>query len=309
MITDVHTHYWTPAHQQPPWTDGLSRVRRTLAAERIDQVTIESYRRSVAPAERSVVFGLQARASGMFVPNDDVAAFVAAIGGSTVGFMSVDPTRHDAVEEVERAHDELGLVGIKLGPIYQGTSPLNPLTLRVFAMAERRGLPILIHQGAIFANAGRLVDANPLLLDDVAIAFPDLKIVIAHLGHPWVEETAVVMRRHANVYADTSALANRPTMLARGLSAAKEYGVLHKVLFGSDSPMVSAESSFEGLSRVVADLGRVSLTTISDEELHDILHRPTFELLGIEDPRPIVPAVSPVTASSVLPHVFEEHIK
>ncbi|HEY9309496.1 MAG TPA: amidohydrolase family protein, partial [Microbacterium sp.] len=249
MITDVHTHFWTPEHQRSPWTDGLRRVRRTLAAEPIDQVTLASYRRSIAPAERSVVFGLQAIASGIFVPNDDVAAFVAAVGGGTVGFMSVDPTRHDAVEELERAHEDLGLVGIKLGPIYQGTSPLNPLTMRVFAAAERRGLPILIHQGAIFANAGRLVDANPLLLDDVAIAFPDLKIVIAHLGHPWIEETVVVMRRNANVYADTSAIANRPTMLARGLAAAKEYGVLHKVLFGSDSPMVSAESSADGLRR------------------------------------------------------------
>ncbi|MDR7110908.1 putative TIM-barrel fold metal-dependent hydrolase [Microbacterium trichothecenolyticum] len=204
--------------------------------------------------------------------------------------MSVDPTRHDAVEELERAHEDLGLVGIKLGPIYQGTSPLNPLTMRVFAAAERRGLPILIHQGAIFANAGRLVDANPLLLDDVAIAFPDLKIVIAHLGHPWIEETVVVMRRNANVYADTSAIANRPTMLARGLAAAKEYGVLHKVLFGSDSPMVSAESSADGLRRVVADLGRISLTTVTDTELHDILHRPTFELLGLPDPGPAVSA-------------------
>ncbi|MGG7464657.1 amidohydrolase family protein [Plantibacter sp. YIM 135347] len=291
MITDVHTHFWTPGHQRSPWTDGLSRVRRALAAERIDRVTVESYRRSVAPAERSVVFGLQARASGIFVPNDDVAAFVREVGGSTVGFMSVDPTMHDAVEEVERAHEDLGLVGVKLGPIYQGTSPLNPLTLRVFAEAERRGLPVLIHQGAIFANAGRLVDANPLLLDDVAIAFPELKIVIAHLGHPWVEETAVVMRRHTNVFADTSAIANRPTMLARGLVAAKEYGVLHKVLFGSDSPMVSAVSSADGLRRVVQHLDRVSLTTVTEEELHEILHRPTFELLGIDCPPPRTPVL------------------
>jgi predicted TIM-barrel fold metal-dependent hydrolase len=150
---------------------------------------------------------------------------------------------------------------------------------------------VLIHQGAIFANAGRLVDANPLLLDDIAIAFPDLRIVIAHLGHPWVEETVVVMRRNANVYADTSAIANRPTMLARGLSAAKEYGVLYKILFGSDSPMVSAVSSAEGLRTAVDQMGRVSLTSITDEELNDIMHRPTFELLGIESPR--TPAADP----------------
>jgi len=97
----------------------------------------------------------------------------------------------------------------------------------------------MIHQGAIFANAGRLADANPLLLDDVAIAFPELRIVIAHMGHPWVHEAVVVMA------AATGTSTPTPRRLPAGrrcwppaLSAAKEYGVLDKVMFGSDSPMV-----------------------------------------------------------------------
>jgi predicted TIM-barrel fold metal-dependent hydrolase len=211
--------------------------------------------------------------------------------------MSVDPTRHDAVDEIERCQADLGLLGIKLGPIYQGTSPLNPLTMRVFAAAERRGLPVMIHQGAIFPNAGRLADANPLLLDDVAIAYPDLRIVIAHMGHPWVHETAVVMRRHQNVFADTSAIANRPTVLATALSAAKEYGVLEKVLFGSDSPMVSAASSAAALARVVAHMQQFALTPITDEELHGIMHRPSFELLGL----PAGTAATPPAVQGAIP--------
>ncbi|MGD0704813.1 MAG: amidohydrolase family protein [Trebonia sp.] len=246
MITDVHTHFWSPDHQRPPWTDGLGRVSTRLAAGAIDTVTVESYRQQVLPAARTIVFGLQAQASGIMVPNDAVAAFVREVGGQTAGFMSVDPTRHDAVAEIERCHADLGLRGIKLGPIYQGT-----------------------------------FDANPLLLDDVAIAFPELRIVIAHMGHPWVHEAVVVMRRHKYVYADTSAIANRPTVLATGLSAAKEYGVLDKVLFGSDSPMVSAESAAAALARVVAHMQQFALTPITDEELQAILHRPSFELLGI----------------------------
>ena len=281
MITDVHTHFWIPEHQGPPWTDGLGRVSTRLAQDAIDSVTVESYRRQVAPAARTIVFGLQARASGIMVPNDAVAAFVREVGGQTVGFMSVDPTRHDAVAEIERCHADLGLRGIKLGPIYQGTSPLHPLTMRVFSAAERLGLPVMIHQGAIFATAGRLADANPLLLDDVAIAFPELRIVIAHMGHPWVHEAVVVMRRHPHVYADTSAIASRPTVLATALSAAKEYGVLDKVLFGSDSPMVSAGGTAAALARVVAHLQQFALTPITDEELQGILHRPSLELLGI----------------------------
>jgi predicted TIM-barrel fold metal-dependent hydrolase len=283
LITDVHTHFWTPDHQGPPWTDGLGRVSRSLAADQIDLVTAASYTQRCGPAERTVVFGLQADAAGIAVPNDEVAAFVRKVGGRTVGFMSVDPTRHDAVAEIERCHSELGLQGIKLGPVYQGTSPLSPQSLRVFKTAERLGLPVMIHQGAIFANAGRLADSVALLLDDVAIAFPDLRIVVAHMGHPWVYETVVVMRRHANMYADTSAIPSRPTVLATALSAAKEYGVLHKVLFGSDSPMVTAAGAVESLHKVVARMQQVAYTPLTDEELHDLLHRPSFELLGLSE--------------------------
>jgi predicted TIM-barrel fold metal-dependent hydrolase len=286
MITDVHTHYWTPAHMSPPWTDGLGRVSTELASDHLDRVTVESYRDGLGPAARSVVFGLQAGAAGIDVPNDEIAEFVRAVGGQTVGFMSVDPVRHDAVDEIERCVADLGLRGIKLGPIYQGTSPLNPLTTRVFARAERLGLPIMIHQGAIFPNAGRLADANPLMIDDVAIAFPDLRIVIAHMGHPWVHETAVVMRRHPNVFADTSAIASRPTMLATALTAAKEYGVLPKVLFGSDSPMVTAQHAAAALHRVAARMADHGHTSLTDDELHAILHRPSFDLLQITPPAP-----------------------
>jgi len=286
MITDVHTHYWLPSHQSPPWSGTVGRMSTRLATDDLSTVTLEEYRAGMAPAERSIVFGLQARAAGMMVPNDEVAQFVHDLDRPAVGFMSVDPMTQGALAEIERCHSDLGLKGIKLGPIYQGTSPLHPNFLRVFALAERLELPVMIHQGAIFTNAGRLSDARPILLDDVAIAFPELRMVIAHLGHPWVHETVTVMRRHPNLYADTSALPNRPTMLATGLVAAKEYGVLDRILFGSDSPMVTAEHAVQTLTKVVRSTQLSGLTPIHDEELEAILHRPSLDLLGIEDPLP-----------------------
>jgi Predicted metal-dependent hydrolase of the TIM-barrel fold len=289
MIIDVHTHYWQPRHQKPPWTDGVERVSRTLSEDDLSVVTPESYREGLAAADASIVFGIQADASGIDVPNDEVANFVREVGGRTVGFMSVDPTRHGVLDEIERSHQDLGLQGIKLGPIYQGTSPLDPHVLRVFARAERLGLPIMIHQGAVFANAGRLADALPILMDDIAIAFPSLRIVIAHVGHPWVHQTVTVMRRHPHVFADVSALPSRPTMLATALTAAKEYGVLDKILFGSDSPMVGTAQAIESLGDVVAATQRFGLTPIDDEELEQILHRPSFDLLGIDVPSPSDP--------------------
>jgi hypothetical protein len=215
------------------------------------------------------------------VPNDAVAKFVDAIGSEVVGFMSVDPTDHGAADEVERCASELGLKGVKLGPIYQGLSPLDPRAMRVFERANALQLPVLIHQGAIFARAGRLQHASPLLLDDVAIAFPELKIVIAHMGHPWVHETAIVMRRHPNVFTDISAIPRRPSMLAAGLVAAKEYGVLDRVLFGSDFPFFTVSETIELTTATVKAMSRTSLTVVTEAELHEILHRSTLETLGI----------------------------
>lgn len=282
MITDCHSHFWTIEHQEGAWAQQTTRITRTHDSGSRSEVTTESYASGMAGADRSIVFGLQAPASGIRVSNDDVAAFVDAAGPGVVGFASVDPREDTAVEELERAVQDLRLRGLKLGPTYQGTSPLDPRTMRVFGRAATLGLPVLIHQGAVFVTSGRLADANPLMIDEVALAFPELKIIIAHMGHPWVHETAVVMRRHQNVYADIAAMVKRPNMLARGLLAAKEYGVLDKVLFGTDFPFSSVADTADGLRRVIHHLQGRALDPPTLDDLEALIHRPTFDLLGIE---------------------------
>lgn len=282
MIIDCHTHYWVRDHMESTWAAQTERISRTHDAGNRSSVTQESHQAGTRGADGSIVFGLQARASGIHVSNDDVAEFVKDAGPNVVGFLSVDPTEDGATEEVERAALELGLQGVKLGPPYQAISPVDPRCMRVFAKAESLGLPVLIHQGAVFVSSGRLNDANPLLIDDVALAFPDLKIVIAHMGHPWVHETAIVMRRHPNVFADIAAMIKRPNMLTQGLLAAKEYGVLDKVLFGTDFPFASVEDTISSLRRVIEHMQQTVLDPVTTEEIEALIHRPTFDLLGIQ---------------------------
>ncbi|AWT58866.1 MAG: hypothetical protein DF168_00038 [Candidatus Moanabacter tarae] len=98
------------------------------------------------------------------------------------------------------------------------------------------------HGGGIGGGGGRPASspmkyAQPIHLDDVVIDFPDLRINIEHMAYPWTEETFALMKRAKNVYADVSELFTRPIMLAWNLMMANEYGVLDRIVWGSDTDL------------------------------------------------------------------------
>ena len=117
-------------------------------------------------------------------------------------------------------------------------------------MAEALGVPVLIHQGTTFCENVSLELANPVLLQPLALQFPRLRMVIAHLGHPWIAETLVLIRKHRHLYSDISALYYRPWQFYNALVLAMEYGVLDRLLFGTDYPFTTPASTIEALRRV-----------------------------------------------------------
>ena len=123
--------------------------------------------------------------------------------------------------------------------------------------------------------------AHPRHMDRVATAFPDLKIVMAHMGHPWQVDCIVVIRKHPNVYADVSALFYRPWSQYNALRLATEWGVMHKLLFGSDYQVATAEETIEGLRRVNDILEGTKLPRVPVDEIEAIIHRDSLALLGL----------------------------
>jgi predicted TIM-barrel fold metal-dependent hydrolase len=228
-----------------------------------------------------VALGFNAPPAGWVVPNDYVAAYVARDPERLVGFGSVDPNDAGAPEELERMKQDLGLQGCKLGPIYQDADPLGAGFLRVCETLERLELPMLIHQGTTFVRRGPLLHARPILLDEIARRFPRLVVVIAHLGHPWIEEAVAVVRKHPNVYADVSALHPRPWQLYQALLCAVEYRAHGKLLFGSDYPFFTAEETIEGLRAVNKVVDGTGMPRIPEAVVEEIVQRPALELLGI----------------------------
>jgi uncharacterized protein len=121
----------------------------------------------------------------------------------------------------------------------------------------------------------------PGFVDDVAIRFPDVKIVMAHLGHPYEGECIATIRKHDNVYADCSALHYRPFQLYHSLMLLQEYGVWHKLLFGSDYPFTTVTASLAGMRQLNKMLEGTALPRLDMDQMEKMFHRDSLNLLGI----------------------------
>jgi predicted TIM-barrel fold metal-dependent hydrolase len=285
-VIDVHTHVPTHRDHVPPdelVVNAKWRPDRAVAAT----TTWAEYEQAFAEVELSVCFSIATDRTRLDRElNDRAAAFVAAAPEKRIGFLSVHPEVEGALDELERAHADLGLKGVKLGPNYQVFDPLGPAALAVYERAERLGLPVLFHQGASPVRDAPLRYAHPLLMDEIAIRFPELRVVMAHLGHPWQRDTIVVVRKHPHVYADVSALFYRPWSLYEGLRLVTEWNVWDKLLFGSDYPIATPQETAAGMLAVNEPLAGTALPRVPLERIEEVVARDPLPLLGLERPGP-----------------------
>ena len=111
----------------------------------------------------------------------------------------------------------------------------------------------------------------------MALRFPDLKIVLAHMGHPWHEECIVLIRKQPSVYAEVSGVHHRPWWFYNMLVAAQEYQVTDKIFFGTDFPIFGVAESIRGLRAANEVIGDSGLPQVSEETIERILHSNPFE--------------------------------
>lgn len=280
MIIDVHTHAMRyPDHL----TDDFVREADRARGFHVDlTVEFDEYMRVMEPVDRCIVFGMKARHTGFYVPNDWIAAFAARAPEKIVPFMSLDPTEPDFLDDFEHSHRDLGLRGIKLAPMYANFDPNAPRLDELYRRAAKHNLPILFHAGTTFCQFAPLKYTRPALWDDVAMRHPDLKMILAHLGHPFENEALVTTRKHPNLYLDLSALHYRPWQLYNSLILAQEYHVMPKILFGSDYPFTTPAASIEGLHALNRMVEGTNLPRISETALDEIIHRDSLGLLGLQ---------------------------
>lgn len=268
MLIDFHTHVGEREHYGPRFVEDLGKSWPEVVWE---GRTLADHRAAIGRVDKAVVLAFDAPASDLVVPNDYVAAYVAEDPDRLIGFASIDPNRVDAHDRLDQAIGDLGLRGVKLGPIYQHFDPVSELSLDLFRHIERLGVPVLCHQGTTFLRDAPLRYARPWLLDEVASTCPDLRLWIAHLGHPWCEETMAVIRKHPHLYADISALHTRPWQFYQALVAAMEYRVSDKLLFGTDFPFGDVEETIQAVRTVGSIAEGTNLPRITDAVIDGIL--------------------------------------
>jgi predicted TIM-barrel fold metal-dependent hydrolase len=280
-LIDVHSHYWEyPQHFSDDFRTQAKRARGDVEVDLT--VRWEEYASRARSCDKTVVFGGKAKRSGLWVPDRVVAKYAAQHPDKIVPFLSLDPTQRGWQKELEEGHRDLGMRGIKLLPMYAGFRPDDRKFDELWKYASRNGLPVLLHTGTTFVAQAPLDCTLPRWIDDVAIRFPELRMIMAHLSHPYEGECVVTIRKHPHVYADVSALHYRPFQLYHSLMLVQEYGVWHKLLFGSDYPFTTVDASLDGMRKLNDMLEGTKLARLNMEKMEEMFQRDTLRLLGIE---------------------------
>jgi predicted TIM-barrel fold metal-dependent hydrolase len=190
---------------------------------------------------------------GAMISNDEVAGWVAAHPTRFAGLAAVALDRPmEAVRELRRCVRELGFVGLRMLPWLWEVPPTDRRFYPLYAECVELDVPFCTQVG----HTGPLRPSEPgrpiPYIDQIAIDFPELRIVGGHIGYPWTEEMVAVARKHENVHIDTSAYTSKriPDEL---IAYMRTGGGSRKVLFGSNYPMIAPAAALEGLERLELD--------------------------------------------------------
>lgn len=277
MIVDCHVNVYEDRHVLPLLKNETKFFRPGAPPLKADPETVFKGMQGV---DKAIIFSLRYHDSSGIDGDDEItAATVARYPDKFVGFAALDPRRPDAMDLLEHAIEDLHLKGVKFGPIYNGVSLLDPRMEKFYLFCVRNNLPLTLHMGTTYARNAPADLGRPIYVDEVALRHPDLKIIMAHMGHPWYEDCIVVARKQPNVYCEVSALHYRPWQYYNILICAQEYTIhdRNKIFFGTDFPYAGVEESIAGLRGINHQVEGTNLPRVSQATMDSILYANPFE--------------------------------
>lgn len=284
MLIDFHVHVSRREHERPWVLEFLESQYDGDLWALVDQVVTPGGLRPYLQAhgiDWAVALAEDSPATSGVTPLEFVADLCAQANaqpdpesgprGRVIPFASLNPfTVNDLAAELERLVRDCGFRGLKVYPVYQHHYVNDSRMYPLYAQAQALGVPVLVHTGSSVFKGARIKYGDPLHLDDVAIDFPDLTILMAHSGRPfWYEQAAWMARRHPNVYMEVSGLPAKKLLdyfpdLER---------LADKVVYGSDWP---------GNPYLRRNVEAILALPLSDQAKEKILWRNAARILGVE---------------------------
>jgi uncharacterized protein len=225
-----------------------------------------------------IVFSVDEQLTGRPpVPNEEVGEFAAANSDCILAFASVNPKRGaEGAQEAERLIATGAFRGFKVHPPLMDYRPNDRVAYPFYEVMNAHQMPVIFHTGHSGIGTGmrggggvRLKYGNPMDIDDLAVDFPDMPIILAHPSFPWQEEAISVCLHKRQVYIDLSGWSPKyfsPILIQYANTLLK-----HKMLFGSDYPLITPD-------RWLADFEKIA---IKDEVRPLILRENAIRLLGL----------------------------
>lgn len=260
LVIDIHTHpvFFESINADP---ERFEIRRQTMGLYKADKAPLQHIfnqmnyagidKDALLPLDLTTIVGQS------LLSNSEIADIVNATPDRFIGFASVDPHREDALETLEYAFEELHLSGLKLHPSKQKFYPTDSELLPIYEYCTRHNKPILFHAGISLEPNTNSKYARPILFEEVAIHYPKLRFCLAHFGWPWVTETAVMLLKYPNIYADTGLLYFDNAREFYDHVFKTELGehwidrsLRHQVMFGSNNPRFEQIRMLEALRAI-----------------------------------------------------------
>lgn len=188
------------------------------------------------------------------VTNQEIKQLVDLAPERFIGFASVDPRNPDAAAQLRQAFEELGLSGLKLNLSHLRMKPDDDRLKPLYALCQSTGKPVMFHAGMSWEPNSPAKYSRPILFEDVAVEYPELRFCLAHLGWPWVEETAMMVLKYRHVYTDTATVFMgspkdyyRQIFLDNMDPGWLQNSLFQKVMYGSNYPRFRQERVKAGL--------------------------------------------------------------
>jgi len=275
MIVDCHVNIWEEEHLNDEYIKQLKTSRKKELPIRCDS---DFLYQKLNRADKIIIFGLKYKESlGIEVPDEVTANAVKKYPDKFIGFSCVNPNDSDALEKLKYAIEELGLRGLKMGPIYQNFHVMDPCVQPIYQYCQEQNIPITMHMGTTFCKNAPLDYGRPIHVDKVALKFPELKIIMAHLAHPWGAECIACFRKNKNVYSEMTGLTDWPYHFYHTMVIAQEYDVCHKIFFGTDYPFTELDEAIEGMRNLNEMVEGTKMPKISKENIEMIIHSNPLE--------------------------------